>query len=508
MKNLGLKFSKIPNWKLLLGNILKRSSSKNNILEVLFFIFIFIFGIVWTFFVPPFQKPDEAAHYLRAITVKNLNISCQTNKGEESFLIPTKHFKFVEYAKVGELAFNYEKKISIQEILTADKKASTVEGLTNADQYCHLPALSYTVFIVPILIGEIFDSLLLGFLLSRLIAFLFFFLCIVWAFNLVKKSRLRWIIVFYAFTPMVLHQASAMGYDYMLLAIAPVLFSLNVFFIKNRHIRKKDFFIFLFLILIFLNAKQGYYLISLIYFLIPWGKITKNKKKYLIYSIIIFLSLITITLIVMKINSVSGVSYSEIGPNPRLQIEFLKDFHHVVSLIKNTTLRYGYFYVSSFIGQFGWLDYFFLPFFYSLYMIGLGAVIVYVSKEEIFDRSLWYPFMTLTMLLASIISIFLGFYLLVNEVGLGFVYSVQGRYFLPFLPYLLFVLAFLFRKILKSKNFRVFFFILISLYILFEMFYAIYNRYYRVDACYSSENYNQYSCQKLIVGDINASRME
>src|SRR5689334_19236096 len=47
-----------------------------NFLKILFFAYVGVALLILTFFVPPFQKADEAGHYWRSVALTNLDVAC------------------------------------------------------------------------------------------------------------------------------------------------------------------------------------------------------------------------------------------------------------------------------------------------------------------------------------------------------------------------------------------------------------------------------------------------
>ena len=258
---------------------------KKDSLKIIIFSFIFLFGLIWTFLVPPFQKADESTHYFRAVSVSRGEMTCSMGDVNNALEIPEKYFEFVENTGLGRMAYSYEEKTSINDILNASREVDyNNKDIQAWGGFCSLSIIPYLLFAIPILIGNFADSFLLGFFLCRLLPFVFFFFSIIWSFRKIQYSRLRWVVILYALTPMVLHQASAIGYDYLNLSLIPILFALNMDFLVKKNIAISDILIFCSLLLIFILAKPGYYFVSLIYFLIPWRRITRDKLKYLIFS--------------------------------------------------------------------------------------------------------------------------------------------------------------------------------------------------------------------------------
>ena len=443
--------------------------------ETVVFVLIFLFGLIWTFLVPPFQKADESTHYFRAASVSRGELTCSMGDVEEALEIRERHFQFAEAVGTSRVAFNYEEKIAIKNMLRA---GSNVEddnpNIVLWDYGCNLSFIPYLIFAVPILIGGLFDSLLLGFYLSRFVVFMLFFIAVIWSFKKIYNSKFKWVIVFYALTPMVLHQASAIGYDYLTLTLIPVIFALGIDFMQKERVSKKQIIIYCLLLILLSLAKPGYYFLSLLYFLIPSKKISESKNKYLLFTLIFFATYI-ITNILMQ--NLFFSSLSELN-NTDLVIEKIKEPGVLYDLINNTIKLRLDFYVESFIGRFGWLDYSFSPLFKYLYISLFNCLAYYISSEKIFKKY-WKMIALLSiMLFFSLGIIFGGFYLVNFRGDNSQVVGVQGRYFLVFLPSIFLLLASIIRGFKESKIFRIITVGGIFLYILYQMLFSIYSRYY------------------------------
>jgi uncharacterized membrane protein len=454
--------------------IRERINQKNSF-EIVIFSLIFLFGLIWTFLVPPFQKADESTHYFRAASVSRGELTCSMGDVEEAFEIRERHFKFAEAVGTSRVAFKYEEKVDIKDMLEAGSDVDDDNpNIVLWDYGCNLSFIPYLIFAVPLLIGGLFDSLLLGFYLSRLVAFILFFIAILWSFKKTSNSKFKWIIVFYALTPMVLHQASAIGYDYLTLTLIPIIFALSIDFLQKEKVSKKEIIIYCLLLILLSLAKPGYYFLSLLYFLIPVKKVSKSKNKYLLFTLIFFVIYIIVNRLAQNLFSSLGSELNNTG----LVIEKLREPGALYDVINNTIKLKLDFYVESFIGRFGWLDYSLSPLFKYLYIGLFYYLAYYISSEKIFKKYWKLIALLSIMLFLSLGIIFGGFYVLNFRGDNSQVVGVQGRYFLVFLPFIFMLLGSIIRAFKENKVFRIVVIGGIFLYTLYQMWFSIYSRYY------------------------------
>jgi uncharacterized membrane protein len=452
----------------------KYKQMASNKFEIVIFTFILLLGLVLTLFIPPFQKADESTHYYRAVSVSRGEITCSMGEVRDAFEIPHKYPEFVVETGVNRIARNYNEKVNIQKILKADKTIDHGNsGTTSWKDFCNLSFIAHIIFIFPILIGNWFNSLLLGFFLSRFSGFIFFLLCIICAYKKIKRSRFRWVIIFYALTPMVLHQVTAIGYDYLSLALMPLIISFNIDFLRKKNILKKEIILYCLLLLVSILSKPGYYFLSLLYFLIPRKKISREFKNYLLFTILFFLILIVLSFVSQRAFTSITSSRFDLGILARF-----KDPINIIRLIENTTNQSLDFYFKSFVGVFGWLDYSLSSLFFFLYFSIFGFITYYISSEEIFKKYWRIIIITTIVLVSSISFIFIGFYIAHMHLDNMAILGVQGRYFLVFLPTLFLLFASLMNAIKGSKKLRILGICIFLLYIFFEIVYAIFRRYY------------------------------
>ena len=458
----------------------KKVKGKKNWIEGVLFTFIFLLGIIFTFAIPPFQKPDETAHFLRSVALSDGQFTCNYENGKSYFNVPSKYFSYLSEIGEGRIAFHYEEKFFIEDLKKAESRTYNEEEMVEYG-FCFLPFVGYIPASTGILIGDLFNSMSLEIYLARLFNFLVFFILLIWSYKKLKDSKLRWVIISYAMIPMVTHQVSVVGYDAMQLAITPVIFSLIIDFLRRAEIKKKDLLVFVVSMILLLLIKPGYYFLCLLYFLIPWSKIAKEKKKYLLITLIYLLLCVLSVVLYLKLDTSTSFVSTEVNINAHEQLSLLKSPKFFFDLVRNTINTNLVFYIKSFIGVFGWLDYGLFEIIYLLYIF-YWAFVAYAIKDDVANIvKKRVPFVTIILGITSFLTIgavFGGLYLTWNTVGATVIAGVQGRYFLILSPYFVVFISLLIKLFESNKKFRTVIIVLFVVFLLIEILYAIYNRYY------------------------------
>lgn len=447
--------------------------------ETMFFGVIFLFGLLFVFLVPPFQKADENAHFLRAVALSDGQFSCLLSQDSEKvFLIPKAYFDYINKVGTNRIAFKYEQKFRFNSISEFDENQLNKTETVDYKGYCSLSFPAYIPTAIAIFLGESIGSISLSLYLGRLVSFALFFGSIIWSYKKIKSMELRYVLIAYALIPMVLHQVTSFGYDALTLTITPIIFSILVLTFKEKGVSKQDLIRFLLAVILLLVSKPGYYFLALLYFLIPKNKITSNNKSYIVITVFYMLGCIGSALLFARIYHENGGYIGSTTINPLEQLKLITNPLFLLKLIRNTLNTSFYFYLESFIGKFGWLDYG-LPF--SVYMIYIASWISLIFKLKTssfikipFSKTLFLGF----ILLITIGFIFGSIYLTWNAVGSTVITGVQGRYFLVLFPFLVLFSVGLLQFLGEKKKFKFLLLLFLILYLLLEITFSIYKRYY------------------------------
>ncbi|HWZ65584.1 MAG TPA: DUF2142 domain-containing protein, partial [Patescibacteria group bacterium] len=127
----------------------------------------------------------------------------------------------------------------------------------------------------------------------------------------------------------------------------------------------------------------------------------------------------------------------------------------VIHVLINTPVSYGYDFASGIVGTLG-MSLVYPPF--ILTMIVLVSLVFVLRQADdlrslpLRNHSLW-KLGLLGLPLLGVITLFIGLYITFTPVGWGVVRGIQGRYFIPFIPFLLWGTFYSKRQIPKiTKN--------------------------------------------------------
>lgn len=447
--------------------------------EYFLFSMVFLLGALFIFMIPPFQKPDETAHFLRVVSVSEGQFYCHENSSDvKIFSLPTKYLDFMTDTGAYRMAGGVVgEKFGVEDLKNAEKRESSEERV-EWQGLCGLPFITYLLPAIAVYVGEVVGSISLSFYFGRLISFAIFFIALVWSYKKIEYSKLRWVIIMYAFIPMVLHQSTAIGYDYLQLALVPILFALNVNFVESNLTKKYDIYLYCLSMSLLLVAKPGYYFFFLLYFLIPWEKVFSKRKYYVFYTAFFFLFSLSLTLLVSETDNWSGLFSTKTCINPVEQFKLSLDPVYLFRVMKSTLRIYLDTYIQGFIGFFGWLDYHFPTVVYMLFI----SVWLYVSRSfsdsKFFNKLCSKVVLIGLMLFLSTSFIFASFYLTVNCVGYPTIDGIQGRYFLVFFPYMILLLSGIIKGVRRSKFLKILISAVVFFLLLLEICSLTYKRYY------------------------------
>lgn len=145
------------------------------------------------------------------------------------------------------------------------------------------------------------------------------------------------------------------------------------------------------------------------------------------------------------ISGAGSASYAETGTvsDQRAALQFLLSHPSAVLTIASSTLKaFGKYYIVGMLGTLGWMDaniprWVAWPLFLAL----VATLILSVPRARGAAAPLWAKFAILVGIGLSVGVTFLALYLIYNPVGsTNPILGIQGRYFLPLLPFLLLVL--------------------------------------------------------------------
>lgn len=427
----------------------------------------FILGLIFVFIVPPFQSPDEPAHFYRAWGLASGQVTCTKVDGKYGLYVPENVVNIPEVMEVSNISFKYNNKFNHKLII--ENMGTTIGNslkFVEPSNLCSIIPFGYFPQTVAVILSKIiYPSPLFSLYLGRLLNLIFSVVLINFAISLIPLGKP--ILSVFVLLPMFLHQIASFNYDashyaFTYLFIAFVLFLSY----KREKIKTKEYLLLLLTSIFTAQIKFVYLPILLLLFLLKSKNFT-SRRKYVLSILLIFLVNIIVTLLSvvlfkdsrLVVNVDKGVQITTFFDSP---MRFLSLF--VYSL--DTQFD---FYLKSTIGWLGWLDYglnnlvYFSIVFFS---------IMFVDSENANDVafSIKNRLILFSTFLIELIVIFLSLYIIWTPTNSLVVIGVQGRNILPFLPLLFFSVY--------RYNPKKYLFILILVAIYFFVFKSVAMRYW------------------------------
>ena len=446
---------------------------KETLTKLILYILIPIQLLIFTFLVPPFQKPDERTHFEQSLIISKGYLSC-TKKSNNTIPIEKKYIDFIKTPYLDLLTHGRGKlpvSIFLDDLFSNKQDNNKINF--NIDHLCSFPIVSYLPQAFALTVASISKlnpimSLYFGRLFMGILGYF-------WFLYLYKKiaKNFKLILLFTFALPMTLHQISSFSYDTVHIMFGLTFFVLIVSFPRKRESSQKLHYFKLFLILLlFLASKKiGYETFFLFFFLIPF------EIKPMIISSLIFIPFYFLSKLNGSFDLQNSLTNQIINPISQLNFLFSNPIN-IIKVVTITTIHRFSFYLQSLIGIFGWLEYGLDPLSYLLYGLFFIYLLTdsnFMKKQILLKNKIIFLFFTLII---SYIFIVLLAYVFNTVPGTLTAHGVQGRYFISFLPFIILFFIQFKNKIRLKLQINIFFYYLIILYLAGATFYSVFNRYY------------------------------
>lgn len=443
--------------------------SKFSLSKFILYILIPLQLLIFTFLVPPFQKPDEQAHFEKALIISKGYLFCK-EKSNNTVKLEKKYIDFIKSPYLDLLTHGGPSKLPLPVFLkdlSSNNQSKTMINF-NIDHLCSFPIISYLPQALALLITSIFKfnpilSLYFGRLVMSILGYF-------WFLYLYRKivDDYKLILLFTFALPMTLHQISSFSYDVLHIMFALTFFVLVMNYRLIKKINYGQYFKLFFVLFLFLWSKKiGYETFFLFLFLIPF------EIKPMIISSLIFTPFYFLSKLTGSYDLQSLLANQTI--NPLQQLGFLlSNPINIIRVVIITTIQRLSFYLQSLIGIFGWLEYGLDPLSYLLYGLFFVYILMNINLPKKYMLSKKKNFLLFGALLISYIFIVLLTYVFNTVSGTLTANGVQGRYFIPFLPFIILFII----QIKDNLIFQKILYWLMIIFLIFSTFYSIYNRYY------------------------------
>ena len=417
----------------------------------LFLIIGLIFGLMLVFSNPPWHTNDEDRHFYNAYALSQGNIGPQVKDGKMGHPMPANLIKAVQIHQG--LAFNQGQLISkakLKELESQPLDINKTEFCENLSAY--LNPFPYIPSSIMIKIGMLFNDnpIWIGWW-GRIGALLSYLIIIFWAIKIIPHFKPLLILI--ALSPMALYQGASVTYDTLNLAFIFLLFALVIkFYYQTKAITLKQILLFFSIAFLHRCSKDGYSILYFSIFAISYLKF-ESKKLYLSTIILLLLANFIPSYVwnqyMASFSLPSNPMQSDFVFNRDLNLAFHNQ-HPFDSLWVGTknVFYQGKVWLIGCIGRFGY-SYTLLPD-WLVFLQLLAYVFVSVNEKPDILLSNRFKYAILGIGLLNVLAIIFAFLIIISPVGANLIYGLQGRYFIPMLPFLF--LGLFYVPIFKGKE--------------------------------------------------------
>lgn len=399
--------------------------------EWLYLLISALFGTAFLCLTPPFQAPDENAHFLRSLQISEGRIVSVKYGNATGDYLPASVLKFVAHFRP--MRFNPETKTNRAQIMASaeyqiDEEDRVFVGFSNAAIH---PPLTYLPQSLGMFLARQFSSSLLvlfyaGRCLNLVAASFLMFMAI----RLTPIGK--WVFTVLALTPMTVFLSATLssdaltnGFSFLLIAYA-----LRCAAGPEERLTRANVLYLALLGCAVGLSKQAYFLLPACYLLIPSTKLATQRSYWTGFVAVLgvtFLSVLTWGVILRGIYSPADTM---VGMDPRQQLHFIITHPAEFGRALLRTVAQAPMYLQQYIGVLGWLD-------TRLPRWVVAAEIIVIAIIGLADTSLHLTFKQCLRAvgIATLVSatVMVIIYVTWEPVGSDIIH-LQGRYFIPIGP--------------------------------------------------------------------------
>lgn len=436
-----------------------------------------VFGIAMMLITPPFQTPDEPAHFYRIWQISTFQPLVFKPGANAGAYLPRNLNRFVYHA-LGDMPFHPVNKVP-DDYLTRLWTFRTHSGKQFFYPFANT-ASNHTLVYIPqvagVLLGRLIsDRLLVAFYLGRFLNLVTWSLCILLAIRIFPP--VKFLLLCLALMPMSLFQASSFSADAPVNAATFIFFALilNACF-RPVLIDRPAFLRILGASIPVLIGKPGYFPLVLLIFMIPAKQFGSNRRKanFMLGWIACF-SLMT----AFRVRQLLDVEILRPGVSRQEQLRFiLSDPVRYAGIVLHTFDVMMGKLCRSFVGVLGWMDTRLsdeVIIAYYIFILLISLTCWNLDRGFSFRQKLF----VLLLSIGNLLLLMTIVYTYWMPVGVSVIAGFQGRYMIPLAPVVFIALTNrLFPRMDGNKAYPVFFYAFVwgsltySLYVLIRRFYG------------------------------------
>lgn len=408
-----------------------------------------LLGTLYLFVLPPLSAPDEIRHYISAYQVSN-QLMGKTAADEDGYVYIRTEDDFIDNIDQVE---GWEGRRTLGQILDEETYRLIHErGFFEVQEQgtmisCQLPVkttpLAYMPQALGITVARLLDMNSIGLaFMGRFFNLVFFVIIVCLAISILPFGKELAFGV--GILPMTLHLAASYSYDSMIIAMCFYFASYCLYLAyEKEQVEWKDVVLLAMIIAWVGPCKMVYAVVMGFALLIPVKKFG-GWKRWGIAAGVVFAAFAAAMLLVNSqvIASYAGgadsyVSWAE-AEGYSLPYVLHNPVKYAEMLYKTLLLQGEFYFVSAFGGYLGNLDPVLnVPFFLILMFAGCLIVMSFLKPGETVQLNFWGKVWIWVMFIGSAVGVMTAMLISWTPLNAGYIHGVQGRYFLPLLPFVL-----------------------------------------------------------------------
>lgn len=410
----------------LLYTLFKQTNIK---LESAFLILFVFLGGVYLILFTPLTEPDSTAHV--ATVYYNTNELLGKTPSDEDGKVIVRREDYEADGLTHLLGMDNLNTVKEQMFSKADLTMEETLGRGSLG----LPFFVYLPQTIGIILGILTGAgAVLTLYLGKILAMLFYMICCYWAIKLIPFGKM--IMVYIALLPFSLEMATSFSYDCEVLALSFLMIGYGFYLIyEKKQVGWKDILLWLILTLWLTPCKVVYGVITALIFMVPKEKF--RKKRFYYITCCASAGIAILSLGISRFSSVAASISKETADYFTLEM-VLEDLPEFMLMIGRTIIKYTDSYLfQMFGGNYSWMDVGLPAFVVVLYIVLMLCVSVTNVSENIFVKNKDRIAIG-SICLIVIAGIAAALLLSWTPKDSNVIEGIQGRYFLPILPLILF----------------------------------------------------------------------
>lgn len=401
-----------------------------NSIEKIFVVFVLVLGMAYMLVLPAESAPDEDRHIISAYSVSNVLLGGPEN--EESLV----YFREKDLSGLYDEYPNAATYKSLYTNLFTDSENEDYVLVTE-DFIIKTPFWTYLPQALGISLGRILDcNGTITILLGRMFSLLFYVVVTYFSIKIIPFGKM--ILFAVSLLPMTLELVASYSYDMLILSLTFLFIALMCRLIFSKEVLEiKDIAAPTIVFALLAPHKYVYILLVLLVVLLPGEKYKAKKEKWI--SAGIMFSAIIVVLLLLRAGG-QRIYVPGSGSNDYRTLEYcLYNLKEVISIYFTTVLSEMSYYLAGMVGMaLGWLE-LAMPveiLLLSVFMLFL-ATIKTDSEDKVTINNRHY-FVFLLCAFGVFMATLTAMLFVWTPSTSNRIEGVQGRYFLPVLPLLLF----------------------------------------------------------------------